>query len=155
DLVVMDADDTHPPETIPAMAAKAAEGFDIVIASRYQRGSRIEGVPWHRRIGSRVISRYLSMRLKVAGVRDYTCGFRLYRGAFLRGLAGSSDALIRETGFASTAELLLSLAARGARCAEVPFTLRYDRKIGPSKMRPLHELGAIRRLRQRAKNRSG
>ena len=148
DLVVMDADDTHPPEAIPAMVAKAAEGFDVVIASRYQPGSRIEGVPWHRRIGSRILSRLLARRFRTPGVRDYTCGFRLYRGEFLRGLAGSAGEWIRESGVAATAELLLSLAAKGARCAEVPFTLHYGRKIGPSKMRPFRELGALRRLRR-------
>lgn len=149
DLVVMDADDTHPPEAIPAMAAKAAEGFDVVIASRYRPGSEVRGVGALRRLGSRLVSRLLARRIGIPGVLDYTCGFRLYRQAALRRAApsGGPEVLIREPGFAATPELLLRLAAAGARCAEVPFTLRYDRKPGPSKMRPLRELGALTRLR--------
>ena len=44
------------------------------------------------------------------------------------------DDLITETGFVSSAEVLLKLAYLPSRVAEVPLVLRYDLKGGASKM---------------------
>src|SRR6185312_5134022 len=49
-LVVMDCDDTHDPEQIEEMLACMAEGADVVIGSRYERGALIRGVPPLRRV---------------------------------------------------------------------------------------------------------
>ena len=40
-LVVMDCDDTHDPEQIEEMLACIAEGADVVIGSRYERGALV------------------------------------------------------------------------------------------------------------------
>jgi hypothetical protein len=69
-------------------------------------------------------------------VRDYTCGYRAYRAGLLQrafGLYG--DGFIGERGFQCQAAALLKLRRMGARMAEVPMVLRYDRKGGASKMR--------------------
>src|SRR5437879_11176308 len=42
-IFTLDADDTQPPEIIPGMASMIADGYDVVIASRYQPGSRALG----------------------------------------------------------------------------------------------------------------
>lgn len=135
DLVVtLDADNTHPPALIPALVAPIEEGgADLVIASRFRPGARVVGVPWFRRILSRGAEAVFRVLLPVSGVRDYTCGFRAYRGSLLKDI--EPDRLIGEDGFASQAEILIRLARRGARVREVPLILRYDRKTGVSKMR--------------------
>ncbi|OPZ05452.1 MAG: Undecaprenyl-phosphate mannosyltransferase [candidate division BRC1 bacterium ADurb.BinA292] len=136
-IVCMDADMTHPPETIPLMRARAdATGADVVIASRYQPGSRQHGVPLFRRtlsFGARLLFRHY---LALPGVRDYTCGFRAMRASLLRRALArfGPEGLITRTGFACTDELLVHLAMVGARIEEVPFILRYDLKQGASKM---------------------
>ena len=48
-IVTMDADDTHLPGLVPRMVQILGEGYDLVIASRYQPGSRTLGVSAARR----------------------------------------------------------------------------------------------------------
>ena len=134
-VVCMDADMTHPPDTIPSMKATAEAGADLVIASRYQPGSEQHGVPPFRlllSVGARLLFwHYLSL----PGVRDYTCGFRAFRASLLEaGFARFGEGLITRAGFACTDELLVHLAMLKPVIREVPFILRYDRKQGPSKM---------------------
>lgn len=153
-LIGMDADNTHPAETIPRMVAALWDGADVVIASRYQPGSVQRGLPLHRRFlswGARMTFRLL---LPIPGVRDFTCGFRAYRVALLReAWRRAGGRLMESRGFACTDELLFVLAMLTDRIAEVPFTLRYDRKPGASKLRIAEtiraQLRVIRRLRQR------
>ena len=47
-VVAMDADNTHTPGLIRSMVRLIREGNDVVIASPYQPGSYIRGVPFHR-----------------------------------------------------------------------------------------------------------
>jgi dolichol-phosphate mannosyltransferase len=134
-VVCMDADHTHPPEALPGMLARLEAGADLIIASRYQPGSRQLGVPFRRRLLSLVGRLLFTLRLRLAGVRDYTCGYRAYRVRILReGFAKYGDVLIEREGFACTDELLVKLAPFCSRIEEVPFVLRYDRKQGVSKL---------------------
>jgi dolichol-phosphate mannosyltransferase len=155
-MVCMDADHTHPPESIPKMAALIWEGEDIVIASRYQPGSRQKGVPRFRRFLSWGAKTLFRLLLPIPGVRDYTCGFRAYRVAILREAWRRTDGhLITTEGFACTDELLVKLALITDNIREIPFTLRYDRKPGKSKLQlgvtiraQLRVLKHLRRLRR-------
>ena len=133
----MDADDTHDPALFVAMWDQLdAERADVVIASRYAPGGREIGLTPLRRVLSRGASLLLSLTAPVRGARDYTCGFRLYRAAMLRRAASAfGDRLIEEAGFTCMAELLLKLGRGGAKVAESPLVLRYDRKEGASKMK--------------------
>ncbi len=134
-VVCMDADHTHPPDAMPPMLARLEAGADIVIASRYRKGSRQRGVPLRRQLLSLVGRILFTLRLHLKGVRDYTCGYRAYRVRVLReGFAKYGDALIERAGFACTDELLVKLAPFCSRIEEVPFILRYDRKRGESKL---------------------
>ena len=143
-VITMDADNTHPPELIPAMIERLRGGCDVAIASRYRASARVVGLSRFRRWmseGARVLFR---MAAPVPGVRDYTCGFRAYKAGVLRGvLAESGGRLARERGFACMAEILLRFAAAGAVMGEVPFELRYDLKGGASKMNVPATVGKI------------
>ena len=138
DLIgTMDADDTHDPALfIPMWDRLEAEHADLVIASRYAAGGQEIGLTPLRRVLSRGASLLLSLVVPVRGARDYTCGFRLYRERTLRRAADAwGDRLIEEAGFTCMAELLLKLGRGGAKVAESPLALRYDRKEGASKMK--------------------
>jgi len=138
DLVgTMDADDTHDPALfVPMWDRLEAERADLVIASRYAPGGREIGLTPLRRVLSRGASTLLTLVTPVRGARDYTCGFRLYRASLLRRAAAAwGERLIEEAGFTCMAELLLKLGRGGARVAESPLVLRYDRKEGASKMK--------------------
>jgi dolichol-phosphate mannosyltransferase len=49
-IITMDSDDTHIPGLIPRMVMMIEEGNDLVIASRYQHGARMLGIPWYRQV---------------------------------------------------------------------------------------------------------
>ncbi len=136
-IVNMDADNTHPPSTIPAMLDKLAHGVDVVIASRYRQGSEQHGVPFKRRVLSYGARWLFALRLHLKGVRDYTCGFRAYHAKTIqRAFDTYGDQLITRAGFACTDEILVKIARMEPlpRIEEVPFILRYDRKMGESKL---------------------
>lgn len=135
-VVTLDADNSQDPELIRAMVDRLREGYDVVIASRFQPGAKEVGVPGYRLMLSHVSSAGIRMLARVPGARDYTCGFRVYRSETLLALIDRyGDDFLRENGFACMLELLLNLRRIRARVSEVPLVLRYDLKAGPSKMR--------------------
>lgn len=141
--VTMDADDTHDPALVPLMMEKIEAGYDVVVASRFQSGSRTVGVPPHRRLYSAGVRVLLRLFLPIPNVRDFACGYRAIRVSVLRrAIQEFGDAFIelRRWGFICTAEVLWKLHLVGARCTEVPFVLRYDLKESPSRMRALRTI---------------
>jgi dolichol-phosphate mannosyltransferase len=135
-IVTMDADNTHSPALIPQMAALIGSGKDVVIASRYRKGSRVVGLSPYRHLMSYGARALFQVIFPIAGVRDYTCGFRAYRASVLqKAFARFGDSLVTERSFACMAEILLRLAKIRLQMAEVPMVLRYDRKEGASKMK--------------------
>lgn len=143
-VVTMDADDTHDPAYIAAMLAKIEAGCDLVIASRFQPGAAVVGVPLHRRLFSFGVLLLLRLFMPIPGVRDYACGYRAVRvGVLARAFERFGERLfeLRRWGFICTAELLWKLRVVGARCGEVPFALRYDLKESTSRMRAVRTIG--------------
>lgn len=135
-IVTMDADNSHSPGLIPRMVSQIREGSDVVIASRYQPGSRIRGLSRFRRTMSYVASWLFRLFSRVPGVRDYTCGFRAYRAEILQAAFDRyGHELIQQTGFGCMAELLLKLKKLDPIIHEVPLILRYDMKQSDSKMK--------------------
>ena len=138
-VITLDADNSQDPELMKSMVERLGEGFDVVIASRFQPGAQEIGVPAFRILLSHVASAGIRTIVGYPGVRDYTCGFRAYRGETLRNLIDTFG-FIRENGFSCMFELLLNLRAIRARISEVPLVLRYDLKEGASKMRILRTM---------------
>lgn len=135
-IVCMDADNSHLPNQIPQMLAVIESGKDVVVASRYRPGTVVKGVPRIRRLMSTSMSILFRLIYPVPGIRDYSCGYRAYRAAFFKlALRERGEALFAEVGFACMVGILLHLHKLGARFGEVPLVLRYDRKIGESKMK--------------------
>lgn len=136
-IVTLDADNTQPPDTIPAMVGRIRQGADVVVASRFQPGAQVYGVPPIRRLYSRVMSVLFQLAFPIRGIRDYSCGFRAYRARTLK-LAYNTygDGFITERGFACMVEILFQLShLKGTRFAEVPFILHYDFKPTETKMK--------------------
>jgi dolichol-phosphate mannosyltransferase len=138
-IVVMDADNTHTPGLIRSMTRLIQEGSDVVIASRYQPGSYIRGVPVHRTLLSLGARFLFQLTFPIKGVRDYTCGYRAYRGPVLReAFQKYGEQFINEDGFQCMVDILLKLRVMGVIFREVPLILRYDLKGGASKMKIVH-----------------
>ncbi len=135
-IVTMDADETHTPGLILRMVRMIREGHDVVIASRYQPGSRVYGVSLPRRLASFSASWLFRVLFPIRGVRDFTCGYRAYRGAVLNtALSRYGDQFLDADGFQCMVDILLKLRKLPVIFGEVPMVLRYDLKESLSKMR--------------------
>lgn len=135
-VVTMDADDTHTPGLIFRMVRLIREGHDVVIASRFRPGARIFGLTWGRRFVSFAASWLLRIIFPTPGVRDFTCGYRAYRGSTLHSALSLYGAeFVNAEGFQCMVDILLKLRRMPTIFGEVPMILRYDRKGGQSKMK--------------------
>jgi len=134
-IVTMDADNTQPASLIPRMLEAIETGNDLVIASRFRPGAQVVGLSTFRR-GLTIVSSLLYRTiLPIPGVRDYTCGFRIYRASLLKkAFSVYNGRFVTETGFACMAEILVKMRPLAPVVHEVPMILRYDLKKGASKM---------------------
>ncbi len=134
-IFTMDADNSHLPALMLPMIQRVLEGHDVVVASRFREGARVVGLTWDRRLLSVGARWIFTCLLPIPGIRDYTCGFRAFRGLVIQqALAKYGDGLVSEKGFSCTADLLLKLRGQSLVFGEVPMVLRYDQKKGDSKM---------------------
>lgn len=136
-IIRLDCDDTHEPEFIPRIIDKVREGYDVVIASRFEPGGGQMGVSAYRAFISRMANLFMKVFFFIPGLKEYSCGFRGYRLEKVReaiNFYGNSFIQLKGLGFTCTLEKLIKLKLIGAKFAEVPFMLRYDQKQSESKM---------------------
>ena len=124
----MDADLSHNPEYLPALAAATGQA-DVAIGSRYLNGVSVVNWPLHRIFLSTFANRYIRV---VTGLSpsDCTSGFRCWRREALQRLP--LDSMVSD-GYAFLVEMLFDAAGNGARIAEVPIIF-VERREGQSKM---------------------
>lgn len=136
-IIRLDADDTHEPKYIPELIKKINEGYDIAIASRFQKGGKMIGVNKYRAIISLMANLVMKIFFPIKNVKDYSCGYRAYRAELIKNairIFGNNFIALKGMGFTGTVEKIIKLRMLGAKMAEIPFQLRYDQKIGKSKM---------------------
>ncbi|SFN67074.1 undecaprenyl-phosphate 4-deoxy-4-formamido-L-arabinose transferase [Izhakiella capsodis] len=116
-IVTLDADLQNPPEEIPRLVEKAAEGYDVVGTVRQNRQDT-----WFRRRASRVIN---SLIQKATGksMGDYGCMLRAYRRPII-------DAMLHCHERSTFIPILANTFAR--RTVEIP-VLHAEREFGDSK----------------------
>jgi glycosyltransferase involved in cell wall biosynthesis len=127
-LVEMDADGSHPPETLPQLLARLADA-DLVLGSRYVPGGRVEDWPLHRLLLSRIGNRYTRWALRLP-LTDATGGFRAARGELIDRLPFDD---VASHGYCFQVDWAWRAWRSGARVAEVPITFT-ERALGRSKM---------------------
>jgi len=129
DLVCqMDADLSHNPEYLPALAAAAAQ-YDVVIGSRYLNGVSVVNWPLHRIFLSAFANKYIRAVTQLTP-RDCTSGFRCWRRESLARLPLAS---MVSDGYAFLVEMLFEAKRRGCTIGEVPIIF-VERKLGQSKV---------------------
>lgn len=135
-IVTMDADNTHPADRIPLMLTQIYSGADLVVASRYAPGGEQHGLNLMRRTLSWGAGKVMSFFFPVAGLKDYSCGYRAYRASTLeRVYQNYGDQMIENRSFAAMVELLVKVVGFCQEVREIPFSLHYEKKKGKSKMR--------------------
>ncbi len=139
-IVTLDCDDTHEPEYIHAALSKAEEGYDVVVLSRYQKGGGEKGLSVIKSILSRGAGTFLKIFFPIKGVKEYSCGYRVFKASAIQKAIktfGKNFVRLPHMGFVVTPEILIKLRMLGCRITEIPFVLRYDKKPGVSKNKPL------------------
>jgi dolichol-phosphate mannosyltransferase len=134
-VITMDADNTHSPGLILHMVRKLREGSEVVIASRYREDSRVIGVPLLRKFLSYGASIIFRILFPIRGVKDYTSGYRGYSASILKKAFDKyGPDLVNRPGFSCMVDILLKIRFLKPIVTEVPLVLRYDQKMGLSKM---------------------
>lgn len=141
-ICIMDADNSHEPNIVMEMYKKIKQlQYDCIIASRYQKGSEIKGVPFYRNFLSFAAKNIYKLFLPIESVNDYTSGFRIYKlSAFKDAFEKFNDNFITESGFSCMVEILYKLHITGSKFEEYPIVLKYDQKKGKSKMKILKNI---------------
>jgi dolichol-phosphate mannosyltransferase len=124
----MDADLSHNPEYLPALAEASAR-YDVVIGSRYLTGVSVVNWPLHRIFLSAFANRYVRAVTRVSAT-DCTSGFRCWRREALERIP--LDTLV-SNGYAFIVEMLFEASRRGCRIGEVPIIF-VERRQGQSKV---------------------
>jgi dolichol-phosphate mannosyltransferase len=127
--VEIDADFSHDPGALPQLVEPLADGYEVVIGSRYIPGGSIPNWSRSRHLLSWGGNRYASAVLGL-GVADSTAGYRVYAATVLRRLDLDR---IRAEGYGFQIEMTYRARQAGARVTEVPIRF-VDRVAGESKM---------------------
>jgi dolichol-phosphate mannosyltransferase len=138
-LVTMEADNTSDLAILPEMLKKLRAHSDVVLASCYARGGKIEGTNLWRKVLSWGANLLLVLAFPIPGVKTYSSFYRAYNAGFLRKALNSYEGkLIEQPGFVCMVEVLVKLNRINARIAEVPMILRINMRKDASKMRVWH-----------------
>lgn len=126
-VLIMDADFSHPPEVINRMISELKkEPNCIIIGSRYITGGAINGMPFKRlllSIGANFIARH---GLCLKNVNDPMSGFFAFPKHTLHGMEFNTD------GFKILLEILIK-KKNTVKIKEIPYTFK-DRRFGQSKL---------------------
>lgn len=131
DLIVeMDADLSHQPEELPALALPVIEGAaDLTIGTRWMAGGNVVNWPLRRQLISRFGTGYARVALGLQ-LRDVTSGYRVFRARVLETIDLDR---IETHGYGFQIEMILRALENGFRIKEVPITF-VEREGGVSKM---------------------
>jgi dolichol-phosphate mannosyltransferase len=135
---VMDADLQHPPELLKTMLEKAEGGADIVIASRYIEGGKVEGWSFFRKAMSKGALWLSHLFLpQIRKVKDTQSGYFLFKRHVIKNVP------INVKGF----KLLVEILAKGEykEVVEVPYTFK-TRAAGKSKLGSMQILSYVKQL---------
>jgi len=126
----MDSDRQHEPSLIPKFIEKIESGFDVVVGSRFIKGSSSPGLSFKRTVLSlfgNFLLRYLS---GIKGVKDLTSGFRCFRSKFLN---LEKFPTLFSKGYSFQSVLISELIKNGAKATEIPINF-LKRPQGESKL---------------------
>ncbi|MDF2423322.1 MAG: glycosyltransferase family 2 protein [Nitrosopumilus sp.] len=124
-IVVMDSDFSHPPQIIPKLIESIKKyQCDIVIASRYIKGGKIQGWSAKRKLMSKFATLIAKKGLGI-DTKDPMSGFFAFKRNIIKEL--NIDAI----GYKILLEILVK--TKGVRIKEIPYTFQ-NRKLGNSKL---------------------
>ncbi len=134
-LGVMDADLSHPPQTLPKMIKPLLKNeAELVIGSRYIKGGGVEVWPIHRRLTSKIAT---LMAWPLTSVNDPMSGLFFFKRETLEGVK------LNAKGYKIGLEVIVK--GKYARVMEVPYMFR-NRFVGKSKLTITEYIHYVRNL---------
>lgn len=127
-VITFDGDLTHPVQAIPYMVSRIGE-YDLVIGSRYVKGSKFIGWPIHRRALS-FFSNLGGSILARLPIHDITSGFLVIKDKVLANIDLDK---IHSDGYAFLIELKYLAIKHNFKATEYPITV-IERRAGKSKL---------------------
>jgi glycosyltransferase involved in cell wall biosynthesis len=124
-IVFLDGDYSDDPSQLPDVVGPVIRNkTDLVVASRLEGGLEKGSMPWHGRLGNRLI---VSLLRRMYGVRITDLGsFRAIRSTTL------FDLQMEQMSYGWPVEMIVKAAKRGWRIVSVP--VPYRRRLGKSKV---------------------
>ena len=127
-IAVIDADMQHPPTILPKMYEKISEGYDLVVASRYIDGGRIENWNFLRKLVSRGANMLAHLFLPSSRrIKDVMSGCFMIRRSVIK------NTNLNPIGFKILLEILGR--CRIEHVTEIPYTFG-SRRNGKSNLTP-------------------
>lgn len=127
-FVEMDADGSHQPEQLPSLL-DASTGCDLVIGTRWMPRGQVINWPLHRRLISRLGTKYAQIALRLP-YSDLTGGFRVLSRHCLEAIDFTT---IETLGYGFQIEIAMRTHDSNLAIAQVPITF-IERTNGESKM---------------------
>lgn len=125
----MDADFSHNPKYLPSMFEALANGYDLVLGSRYVKGGGVVNWGLKRKIISRGGSLYAKIILGLP-FNDLTGGFKCFKRKVLETI-GINE--LKSTGYSFQIETTYKTYLNSFKIKEIPIIFE-DRILGQSKM---------------------
>jgi dolichol-phosphate mannosyltransferase len=127
-IVTMDAENHMPSEISKLLDALVGNGCDVVVGSRFVKGSDVE-LELKRFYSSRIANKIAKLALKLS-VKDCSSGFRAYRARTAKQAVGD----LQTKYFSAQVEILEKVRKAGGTVCEIP--VHYVRReSGDSKFR--------------------
>jgi glycosyltransferase involved in cell wall biosynthesis len=128
-IVLADADRSYDLRELGRLVERVTAGADVVVGTRFGGGLDEDAMPWlHRRVGTPALNLLLAVATG-RRFRDSQSGFRAVRRERVVALACTGE------GMEFASEMLVLAHRADLRIEEIP--VRYQRRIGSSKLRPL------------------
>jgi dolichol-phosphate mannosyltransferase len=135
-VITMEGDNTSRHTLIRQMFTRAAEGFDVVLASPYMYGGGITQTSFLRKLLSSGANLVVKDLLDIQGILTVSSFFRLYRAAALLRLQRAfGPGIVERQGFESMVEMVMKMAMLKLSISEVAMTLDSSLRKGKSKMK--------------------
>lgn len=133
-IVTLEGDNTSDLSILPKMIAIADLGFDLILASVYSQGGKLDQTTFFRKILSFFANLIMRLTLNL-NVLTLSSFYRVYKINLIQNIKSNNKSIISENGFLSKVEILIKAIQLNASIIEVPTTLLSKQRKGKSKMK--------------------
>jgi len=139
-IILMDADLQHPPEKIRDIVKYLESGYDVVVASRFLKESKIYGLTFYRKLISIFLSNLIRILIPKIKIRDPLSGFFGVRRETL-------DKVYKKIKFKRGFKILIEILANSdnIKIKEIPFNFE-KRKYGKSKVNKIVVIELLKQI---------